>query len=74
MELRMQMTLSIFTYFALIPIVFRALMCIDTTKVFKKHRIGEIRLIYFLITIVITKIVGDFFIDIMDYLIKIMDL
>lgn len=66
MNERIFILLKIFTYFALFPIVYRSLMAVNFTKLFKKNYVGEIRVLYIFIAIVITKIVGDFFLDIMD--------
>jgi len=57
--------LELVTYFALIPIIFRAMMALDFTKLFKRDRVGEAQMAYFAITIVFAKIIGDFFITIM---------
>lgn len=65
---KMIIILEVFTYFALLPFVAHALSSINFTKVFKKDHIGEIRMVFFLTVIVITKITGDFFIDIMRLL------
>lgn len=56
--------LEIITYFALIPIVFRSLMALDFSKIFRKNHVAESQIIFFLVLITIVKIVGDFFIDI----------
>jgi uncharacterized membrane protein YwzB len=41
---------------------------IDVSKIFKKGHLTEIKMFYFLIIIIITKIVGDVVIMIMDYI------
>lgn len=62
--------LRLVTYFALLPIVHRALSAIDFSKVFRKHRVGESQLTYFMTVVVFSKIIGDFLLDIMEILLK----
>jgi uncharacterized membrane protein YwzB len=71
MEVKVFLILKVFTYFALLPVVFRSLMSIELSKIFKKHHTGEVRMVFILLAIVISKIVGDFLIDIMEIFLKI---
>lgn len=59
--------LELCTYLALLPIVYKVILAIDITKIFKKAHTTEIRMFYLFIMIIITKILGDFIIKIMDY-------
>lgn len=54
-------------YIALLPIVYKTIIAIDITKIFKKNHISEIKMFYFFMIIVITKILGDVIIMIMNY-------
>lgn len=62
---RIILILELVTYFAFIPIVFRALTSIDFSKLFKRHHVGEAQLTMFILTLVFSKILGDLFITIM---------
>lgn len=59
--------LELCTYIALLPIVYKVVIAIDITKIFKKNYVTEIKLFYFFIIIVITKILGDVVVMIMNY-------
>lgn len=59
--------LELCTYLALLPIVYKVVMVIDITKIFKKDHTTEIRMFYFFMVVVITKILGDFIIMLMNY-------
>ncbi|NLG81969.1 MAG: DUF1146 domain-containing protein, partial [Bacilli bacterium] len=54
-------------YFLLIPIVYKVVIAIDFTKIFKKYHVNEIRLFYIIVVIVITKILGDTVVMIINY-------
>lgn len=64
--------LRLVTYFALIPVVFRALSALDFSKVFRKHKVGESQLTFFMVVVIFSKILGDFILDIMEILLKIL--
>ncbi len=59
--------LELCTYLALLPVVFKVISAIELSRFFKRYHVLEIRIFYLLMTIVITKILGDFLITIMDY-------
>lgn len=58
--------LELSVYLLLFPIVYKVLISVDFSKIFRKDHVLEIRTLYIFITIVITKIVGDFFIETME--------
>lgn len=60
--------LELLIYFLLIPIVYKVVMAIDFTKIFKKYHVNEIRLFYIMVTIIITKILGDTIVMIINYM------
>ncbi|HEY8436757.1 MAG TPA: DUF1146 family protein [Haloplasmataceae bacterium] len=62
--------LRVITYFALIPIVYRALTAVDFSKVFRKHKEGESQMTFFIVVIVFSKLIGDFFLDVMEIFLK----
>lgn len=49
-------------FFPLIPIVFRALMALDVSNLFKKNRVWEIRLIFALVSIIISYLTAEAFV------------
>jgi len=55
-------------YLALLPVVYKVVIAIDVTKIFKKSHVTEIKIFYLIIIIIITKILGDVLVMIMDYL------
>ncbi len=59
--------LELCTYIALIPIVYKVISAIDVSKIFKKNHVTEIRMFYLFIIIIMTKILGDFVIMLMEY-------
>lgn len=59
--------LELLVYFLLIPIVYKVVIAIDFTKIFKKYHVNEIRLFYIIVVIVITKILGDTVVMIINY-------
>lgn len=59
--------LELLIYFLLIPIVYKVVIAIDFTKIFKKYHVNEIRLFYIIVVIVITKILGDTVVMIINY-------
>ncbi|NLC94833.1 MAG: DUF1146 domain-containing protein [Bacilli bacterium] len=60
--------LELLIYFLLLPIVYKVVMAIDFTKIFKKHHVNEIRLFYIMVMIIITKILGDTIVMIINYM------
>jgi|GEM_PF-946714 len=60
--------LELLIYFLLIPIVYKVVMAIDFTKIFKKYHVNEIRLFYIMVMIIITKILGDTIVMIINYM------
>jgi len=59
--------LELSIYFLLLPIVYKVVIAIDFTKIFKKYHVNEIRLFYIIVVIVITKILGDTVVMIINY-------
>ncbi|MDF2699157.1 MAG: hypothetical protein K0Q49_713 [Haloplasmataceae bacterium] len=66
--------LKIGTYLAIMPFVFRIIMGIDLSRIFKKNHTAEIKMAYLFLTIIISKLIGDFIIDIMDLIRILLDL
>lgn len=66
----MILILRFITYFALLPVVFKALSALDFSKVFRKHKVGESQLTFFMVVIIFSKLIGDFFLDIMEIFLK----
>jgi uncharacterized membrane protein YwzB len=64
--------LQVITYFALIPIVYRALLGVDFSKVFKKNHVKESQLAFFIVLLALVKLIGDFFLDIMKIFLTLM--
>ncbi len=60
--------LELLIYFLLLPIVYKVVMAIDFTKIFKKYHVNEIRLFYIMVMIIITKILGDTIVMIINYM------
>lgn len=63
--------LRLITYFALLPIVYKALSAIDFSKLFRKNHVGEAQLATLMMVVIFSKIIGDFFLDIMEIFLKI---
>ncbi|ERJ11436.1 DUF1146 domain-containing protein [Haloplasma contractile] len=72
MELKVRFILQFVTYLFILPIVWKSLMSLDVSKLFKKNHIYEVRAFYFVVTIALTKLVADFFIDLMYLVYNIM--
>ncbi len=52
--------LNLFIYILLIPVIFKVLLAIRIEEIFKKGKTREIMVFYFLITIALAKLTGDF--------------
>jgi len=59
--------LELITYLTILPIVYKVVIAIDITKIFKRDHTAEIKMFYFFILIIITKVLGDFIIMLMEY-------
>ncbi len=57
-------------FFPLIPIVFRALMAIDVSKIFKKNSVREIRLLFMFTSIIIAFLVSEAFMRFLERLVS----
>lgn len=55
-------------YLVLLPIVYKVIMAIDISKIFKKGYTTEAKIFYIFVVVIITKIIGDFIIVILRYL------
>lgn len=53
-------------FFPLIPIVFKALMALDVGNLFKKNKVWEIRLIFALVSIIISYLTAEAFVRFID--------
>lgn len=49
-------------FFPMIAIIFRALMAVDYSKIFRKNRIWEIRLIFVILSIVLAFLTAEAFV------------
>ncbi|QVK17774.1 DUF1146 family protein [Mycoplasmatota bacterium] len=58
--------LELCIYLSLLPIVYKVIIVIDISKIFKKNHTTEIKMFYFFMIIIITKVTGDFIIMLMD--------
>lgn len=57
-------------FFPMTPIVFRALMAVDVSKIFKKNHVWEIRLLFILISIIISFLTAEAFITFLERLVS----
>ncbi|HPT88935.1 MAG: DUF1146 domain-containing protein [Acholeplasmataceae bacterium] len=57
-------------FFPLIPIVFRTLMAIDVSKIFKKNSVREIRLLFMFTSIIIAFLVSEAFMRFLERLVS----
>ena len=60
--------LKLCVYLSLSPIVYRVIIKIDFSRIFKKNSTTEIKIFYFMIIVIITKIIGDVITMFMDYI------
>lgn len=65
--MRLYYLMELCIYFALLPIIYKVIMAVDISKIFKKDFVTEIKIFYIFLVIIMTKIIGDFIIVILDY-------